>query len=165
MLLEESNPVFAEDELNVVGRVPTIGKNGVELLQVGNRVQAMWRLLGSESAVQIAADGGIGHISGKLANMINVIGKPRNRNCRASRNRIAGALRWPLRQEHPIVACNSDDTAARDDSLQLLIGKLPIARHQCAAILMACKYWSTERIDHFAESSITEVSHIQNNSQ
>ena len=56
MLLKESNPVSAEDEFNVVGRVAAIRENGIELLQVSNRVQAVRRLLGAESAIQIAAN-------------------------------------------------------------------------------------------------------------
>src|SRR5437868_1370221 len=108
MLLEESNPVSAEDEFNVVGRVPAIGENGVELLQVGDRIQAVRRLLGSKSAIQIAADGGMIHISCKLTNMVNVIGKLRNRNLGARGNRIAGTLRRPTCREHPIVASDAD---------------------------------------------------------
>lgn len=165
MLLEESNPVSAEDEFNVIDRVSTIGENGVKLLQVGNRIQAVRRLLGSESAIQIAADGGMIHISRELTNMVDVIGEPRNGNFRAGRNRIAGALRWPLWREHPIVTCNSDHTAARDDSLQLLVGKLPIARDQRSAVLMACKNRAAKRVDHFAKSLVAEVSYVEYDSQ
>src|SRR5579883_1326736 len=52
---EEPQPVAVEDGVDVLGGVAAGGEEAVELLQLGDPIQAGGDLLGAEAAVEVAA--------------------------------------------------------------------------------------------------------------
>jgi hypothetical protein len=72
-LAEKSQPVLVEDPVDVGIPITPGGKKAGQLLQVGNRVQVVGRLLDAEAAIQVAADGAMFRTAGKLADVVDVI--------------------------------------------------------------------------------------------
>ena len=58
----------------VAGRIAAAGEDGVELLEVGDPIEADGDLLGAEAAVEVAADGGVPGVAGELADVVDVVG-------------------------------------------------------------------------------------------
>lgn len=93
------------------------------------------------------------------------IGKRRDGNGR-SRRRRARTLCRPFRRQHPIVAGNANyTTSARNHDLELLVGKLPSARHQRTTILMARQHRTVKRVDHLLERKIAQMGEVENHAQ
>ena len=70
-----------------------------------------------------------------------------------------------FRRQHPIVAGNANYTSARNHDLELLVGKLPSARHQRTTILMARQHRTVKRVDHLLERKIAQMGEVENHAQ
>src|SRR6266566_4173035 len=72
-LTEKPHPVSPHDPFDSCFAVAALAQQVGNRLQVGNRVEVERRLLASEAAVQVRADGGVPGVAGQLAHVVDVV--------------------------------------------------------------------------------------------
>ncbi len=100
---EKLQPVAVKDGVDVGGRVASLGQQRLQAAQIGDRFQIARRLLGSEAAVQVAADADVPGVAGQLANVVDLVDQGRHRQPLGRR-----AADLPAGLEHPGVADHAD---------------------------------------------------------
>lgn len=113
-------------------------------------------MLAAETAVEVAADGGVASVSGKLANTIDVVAKTLERDFGL------GFATHVVGHDHPNVESMSDDAAAGDDRFRLGIRKLPLVRYERAVVMMAGKQSAAEEVHRLIETLVGEVGNVEN---
>ena len=63
--------------------------------------------------------------------------------------------------EHPGVERRADDGAALDQPLDLVVGELPLVRHQRAAVVMAGQHRAAVDLQRLVEALVGQVRHVE----
>src|SRR5437867_2434202 len=63
--------------------------------------------------------------------------------------------------EHPVIAGSADDGVSLDEALDLVIGELPIAGNERAAVVVACQDRPAEQFRCLPETLVRQVRHIE----
>jgi len=100
-------------------------------LQIRNRVQFARRLLGAETAIQIAADPAVPRVAGQLADVIDVVDEALHAD-----QRIVDFTRDIIREKHPGIEGGADHRVAGQQRLNLPVGKLAVTWPQGTAVVM-----------------------------
>src|SRR2546430_4356319 len=156
-LLEKTNPVPVHNRFNVCFLVSAFSQQSRDLLQVRDCVQIMRGLLGAEATVEVASNGRVTSVAGKLANVVDMV----DNGFQAHR----GAGRFssnPARIEHPGIEGGANDRVALDQGTDLVICKLTISRHERPAVMVAGQHPAFEKFHCLPEALISQMSHVQN---
>ena len=71
----------------------------------------------------------------------------------------------PAGLQHPGVEHRADHRAARDEQLELLVGKLPVTGHQRPAVVVAGHHRAVKQLERLEETGVRHVRQIENHSQ
>ena len=68
----------------------------------------------------------------------------------------------PAGPQHPRIEGDADDGLTLDEQFDLIVGKLPIARHERAAIIVTGHHRAREPFQRLKKTLIGKVRHIEN---
>lgn len=120
------------DSFNVRFRVSSFAQDRRNRLEVRNGVQIVRALLSPKTTVEVAPDGRVAGVPGKLADMVDVVSHMLELHRRDGRG-----AEHPAGTKHPGIKCRSNDGVPLNKRMNLLIGKLAVPGDERPAVIVA----------------------------
>lgn len=151
-----------EDALDIGLGIPPFTEQTVEFLQVSDALHVVGHLLSSVSAIQIRADADVARVARDLTNVINVVTDALDPEVEVAG---LGAVMDPAGDHHDGVEGHSDDGAALDEGLDLVVGELAVPVGEGAAVVVAGPDVAREPFEGVPEAFVAEVSGVQDDAK